>query len=112
MDENFAIKLEKLVLTTHEEIQNIKTSDPDECQKYGIREEGKLNAIIVSLINKFLYANEGMIDFLSRLMFRLTNGHVFHNGNKRTALFVVSKLLHGFGIYISFSNDTKLYLTE
>ncbi|GHU31425.1 hypothetical protein FACS1894166_02850 [Bacilli bacterium] len=98
------------IYKTHDLIPDIPTSDPDEEQTYGVKVKGAIEAVVISLANKYHYENRGIFTFISELLIRITNVHAFHNGNKRTAIVSISRILETFGYYLIWSQSSKAYI--
>lgn len=48
--------------------------------------------------------------FVAELLVKITHGHAFSNGNKRTALLSAWMILDFFGLYFKFSSDEETYI--
>ena len=104
-----------LVYNSHKEVPKIKTSEKFEGQQYGVKTKGKIEGIVNGLFQKICYCSseyDDIFDIVSILLFRLTKAHAFHNGNKRTALLSISRILKMFGFYISWSSNNQKYIAN
>lgn len=105
-NEDFAKSIINSILEIHNNVvPNIKTSNELEIQEYGIMHKGNIEKLVYALIHKYMYyqdqeKNKDLFDFCSELLFKLTNEHIFYNGNKRTALITLSYVLSSFGFYL------------
>jgi death-on-curing family protein len=100
MNEKFANQIIKLIYAVHEIVPTIRTSDIAESQDYSVQFSQKIEGVVTSLVNMFSYENKGILEFISLLLIRIARAHAWHNGNKRTAIVSVSKLLSTLGYYI------------
>jgi prophage maintenance system killer protein len=87
----------KLIEIAHEEIINIKTSQEYEDQDYSIQFSGKIEGIVNGLLHKACYTSISVIDFAIILFVRIARAHAWRNGNKRTSIVSLSKILSLFG---------------
>lgn len=74
-----------------------------------------ISQITHSLVNKYSYYEDQLdiFDFVSEFLIRVLNGHLFENGNKRTAIIATRSLLHEFGYYLKWSSDsTEEYIEK
>ncbi len=101
--EKLSDRIISIVLESHEQAKLIQTSNEFEPQQYGIKVPGKIEGVVSALVNKCSYDSSqyDLFDLLSILLFRLTKAHAFHNGNKRTSIITIARLLKICGFYLS-----------
>lgn len=117
LDFNFRKLIVDTIYKAHEIVPEIKTSEEYESQIYGVKIQGAIESEVDSLTNRYYYEDYettslGIIDFVSTLLHRLVKRHIFHNGNKRTALLTIAYLLNQFGFYIYSANDSSIYIKK
>lgn len=117
LDINFRKLIVDTIYKAHEIVPEIKTSEEYESQIYGVKIQGAIESEVDSLTNRYYYEDYettslGIIDFVSTLLHRLVKRHIFHNGNKRTALLTIAYLLNQFGFYIYSANDSSIYIKK
>jgi death-on-curing family protein len=102
LNENLANQIAKLIYDSHKKVHLISTSNPKEEQDYSIQFKGKIEIVVESLVNKYSYDdnNKGILEFISILLIRIARAHAWHNGNKRTAIISIHKILESFGYFI------------
>lgn len=74
-----------------------------------------ISQVTYSLVNKYSYLEneKDIFDFVSEFLIKVLNGHLFENGNKRTAIIATRSLLHEFGYYLKWSShSTEEYISK
>jgi death-on-curing family protein len=98
--------IENLVEKSHKLAAKIATTG-EEGQDYSIKKgfEGTVSGIISSIINKSCYEPMCLLDFLCTICIRIAIKHIWNNGNKRTSIVLLSKLLEYFGFKLKYSSS-------
>lgn len=117
IDINFRKLIVDTIYKAHKIVPDIKTSEEFESQTYGVKIKGAVESEVDSLTNRYYYEDYnttsfGILDFVSTLLHRIVKRHIFHNGNKRTALITIAYLLNQFGFYIYRADNNNDYIKE
>lgn len=117
LDDKFIKLIVDTIYKAHKIVPEIKTSDEFEPQTYGVKLDGAIESEVGSLTNRYFYENLsltplGILDFISTLLLRLVKRHIFHNGNKRTAILTIAYLFNQFGFYIYQAKNNDIYIKD
>lgn len=117
LDNKFTKLIVDTIYKAHKIVPEIKTSDVFEPQTYGVKLDGAIESEVDSLTYRYSYEDLsstplGILDFISTLLHRLVKRHIFHNGNKRTAILTIAYLLNQFGFYIYQAKNNDIYIKD
>ena len=86
----------------------------DKSHLFPNRKGTNYQSLTYSLVNKWESNNNGLLEIISELTCRLTRGHYFINGNKRTAIISMNKFLNacGFSLRDLKKEDIRSWIYE
>lgn len=85
------------IIDFNEEFFNLLNEIINNSHLFPNRQGVDYRGLTFSLTNKWEEGNGGLLEIVSELTCRLTRGHYFINGNKRTSLIVMNKFLNACG---------------
>jgi len=104
----------KLFLNRIKQFKQLKQKNiAEDSQQYGIKFIGNVQKVVYSLCQLYSYKQNEytLFDFISMLLFKITNSHSFNNGNKRTAIYSIAQILNSFGFYLKWSSKNEILIS-
>ncbi|MGL4951083.1 MAG: type II toxin-antitoxin system death-on-curing family toxin [Mycoplasma sp.] len=109
LDEDYQKQIINIVKESHIFISLEENNDKTTDQFFGQKIENGVESTIDSIINRFCYEDDFLLaNFVSLIFIRLIKNHCFHNGNKRTALVSLLKILELYNIGLDLSKTKEI----
>ncbi|GMO13949.1 MAG: hypothetical protein Ta2E_03890 [Mycoplasmoidaceae bacterium] len=102
-----------IIKESHEKIQNIPNLQGEfEEGLYGLKTEKDEKSIVTQAIMSMYYggSQKCILNLIAHIVFNINSNHMYHNGNKRTALFSMYTILYYFGYYLAGSHTENTFL--